>query len=135
MRACLLFRTKLGGGACSVLVPLFFSLFFFPPLFFPFFPSLSERLSKSQAEGDRAQETVAINKSLLALGDVISARAKKQAHVPFRNSVLTFYLQDALSKNAKTLLIVQASPVDFNADETFCTLEFGTRARRIELKT
>lgn len=108
---------------------------FFFPLFFPFFPSLSERLSKSQAEGDRAQETVAINKSLLALGDVISARAKKQAHVPFRNSVLTFYLQDALSKNAKTLLIVQASPVDFNADETFCTFEFGTRARRIELKT
>jgi kinesin family protein C2/C3 len=131
----LAFSYEIRGGCLLCTLTALLLTLFFPPLFFPFFPSLSERLSKSQAEGDRAQETVAINKSLLALGDVISARAKKQAHVPFRNSVLTFYLQDALSKNAKTLLIVQASPVDFNADETFCTLEFGTRARRIELKT
>lgn len=131
----LAFSYEIRGGCLLCTRTALLLTLFFPPLFFPFFPSLSERLSKSQAEGDRAQETVAINKSLLALGDVISARAKKQAHVPFRNSVLTFYLQDALSKNAKTLLIVQASPVDFNADETFCTFEFGTRARRIELKT
>ena len=33
----------------------------------------SERLSRSQAEGDRLAETKNINKSLTALGDVITA--------------------------------------------------------------
>ena len=37
--------------------------------------------------------TQAINKSLSALGDVFSAIAKRQAHVPYRNSTLTRLLQ------------------------------------------
>jgi kinesin family member C2/C3 len=56
----------------------------------------SERLSKSGATGARAEEAKNINKSLSALGDVIQARAQKQAHVPFRNSTLTFLLNDSL---------------------------------------
>lgn len=46
----------------------------------------SERVSKSGAEGARLKEAQNINTSLSALGDVISALAKKQAHVPLRNS-------------------------------------------------
>merc|ERR1719226_215666 len=53
----------------------------------------SERLAKSGVEGDRAREAIAINKSLSALGDVINARATKNAHTPFRNSTLTHLLQ------------------------------------------
>lgn len=93
----------------------------------------SERLSKSKAEGDRKKEAQAINKSLSALGDVISARMKKQKHIPFRNSTLTYLLQDSLSNNSKTLMIVQASPVDYNLSETQATLTWGQRARSVEL--
>lgn len=48
----------------------------------------SERLSHSQAAGDRLKETQAINKSLSSLGDVICAlgSAKDGSHVPYRNS-------------------------------------------------
>ena len=53
----------------------------------------SERINKSGATGQALKEAQNINKSLSALGDVIAARGAKQAHVPFRNSTLTYLLQ------------------------------------------
>jgi kinesin family member C2/C3 len=62
----------------------------------------SERLSKTDASGDRLKEAQNINKSLSALGDVISALGQKtKGHVPYRNSKLTFLLQDSLGGNSK----------------------------------
>jgi len=93
----------------------------------------SERVSKSGVKGAQLAEATNINKSLSALGDVIQARANKQGHVPFRNSTLTYLLQDSLSADSKTLMFVQVSPVGSNAGETQCSLNFAARARQVEL--
>lgn len=67
----------------------------------------SERVGRSGAEGGRLREARHINKSLSALGDVMDALRRKRPHVPFRNSRLTFLLQDSLQGDSKTLMMVQ----------------------------
>ena len=62
----------------------------------------SERVSKSGADGTRLKEAQNINKSLSCLGDVIHALRVKQNHIPFRNSKLTFLLQDSLGEISVT---------------------------------
>ncbi len=49
----------------------------------------SERVDKSEVAGQQMKEAQAINKSLSALGDVISALQRRTPHIPFRNSKLT----------------------------------------------
>ncbi|XP_066569732.1 kinesin-like protein KIFC3 isoform X2 [Amia ocellicauda] len=93
----------------------------------------SERIAKSGAEGSRLREAQCINKSLAALGDVIYALRSKHAHIPFRNSRLTYLLQDSLSGDSKTLMMVQVSPVDLNVSESVCSLKFAQRVRTVEL--
>ncbi|XP_054855771.1 kinesin-like protein KIFC3 [Eublepharis macularius] len=93
----------------------------------------SERVGRSGAEGSRLREAQYINKSLLALGDVIYALRSRQGHVPFRNSKLTYLLQDSLSGDSKTLMMVQVSPVEKNTSETLCSLKFAERVRSVEL--
>ncbi|CAN0075535.1 unnamed protein product, partial [Pylaiella littoralis] len=93
----------------------------------------SERISKSGAAGVALREAQNINKSLSALGDVISARASRQAHVPYRNSTLTYLLQDSLSADSKTLMLVCVSPVVQSAEESWCSLNFAARVRTVEL--
>ncbi|XP_069757209.1 kinesin-like protein KIFC3 [Narcine bancroftii] len=93
----------------------------------------SERVGKSGAEGPRLREAQNINKSLLALGDVICALRSKQPYIPFRNSKLTYLLQDSLSGDSKTLMMVQVSPLEKNVNETICSLKFAQRVRSVEL--
>ncbi|MBA0838386.1 hypothetical protein Goarm_010450, partial [Gossypium armourianum] len=93
----------------------------------------SERVDKSEAVGDRLKEAQHINKSLSALGDVISALAQKSAHIPYRNSKLTQVLQDSLGGHAKTLMFVHISPEVNSIGETVSTLKFAERVASIEL--
>ncbi|XP_063738262.1 kinesin-like protein KIFC3 isoform X3 [Eleginops maclovinus] len=93
----------------------------------------SERIGKSGAEGSRLREAQCINKSLSALGDVINALRGKHSHVPFRNSRLTYLLQDSLNGDSKTLMMVQVSPLPVNVSESVCSLKFAQRVRSVEL--
>lgn len=93
----------------------------------------SERISKTSASGQRLKEAQNINKSLSALGDVIAALGSNSKHVPYRNSKLTFLLQDSLSGHSKVLMFVNVSPVQWNAPETLCSLNFASRCRSISL--
>merc|ERR1719408_550371 len=95
----------------------------------------SERLAKSGVTGDRAKEAININKSLSALGDVINARATKSSHTPFRNSTLTHLLQDSLSGDSKTLMLLQINPCQDYVEESMCSLQFGARVNAVEMST
>jgi hypothetical protein len=93
----------------------------------------SERLSKSNATGQQLKETQAINKSLSALSDVFVAISKKQAHVPYRNSKLTYLLQPCLSGDGKALVITNLSPTESSAHESLCSLRFASMVGSCEL--
>ncbi|KAG5244836.1 kinesin protein [Salix suchowensis] len=92
----------------------------------------SERVGKIDVEGERLKESQFINKSLSALGDVISALASKTGHIPYRNSKLTHMLQSSLGGDCKTLMFVQISPSATDLGETLCSLNFASRVRGIE---
>lgn len=95
----------------------------------------SERLDRSGAGSDaqRLRETQAINKSLSCLGDVFNALATGAAHVPYRNSKLTYLLQDCLSGDGKALMFVNLSPTVASSNESLCSLRFAQRVNQVEL--
>uniref|UniRef100_A0AAR2KJI8 Kinesin-like protein n=1 Tax=Pygocentrus nattereri TaxID=42514 RepID=A0AAR2KJI8_PYGNA len=91
----------------------------------------SEKVSKTGAEGSVLDEAKNINKSLSALGNVISALAEGTTHVPYRDSKMTRILQDSLGGNCRTTMFICCSPSSFNEAETKSTLMFGQRAKTI----
>lgn len=99
-----------------------------------------------QEAADRAKEAGAINKSLSALGNVMQALAKGDearkagggaasgaggAHVPWRDSLLTTVLADAVGPGAATVLLAAVAPDAADAPETLRTLQFAERARAV----
>jgi kinesin family protein 3/17 len=96
----------------------------------------SERIANSQVTGQRLNETKNINKSLSALGNVISALASSsnKQHIPFRNSKLTYLLQDSLAGNAKTIMIATVSPEEKYYTTSLQTLQFVERMKLIQYK-
>ena len=90
----------------------------------------SERTNKSGVIGDRLKETISINKSLTALKSVINALVavdnKNSNFVPYKDSVLTNYLQPYLGGDSKTLMFVNISPILNSFNETSCSLRFAT---------
>lgn len=101
----------------------------------------SERLNASGAgkHKERLRETQSINKSLSALGDVIAALGEKSEksdkHIPYRNSKLTYLLQNSLSGNSKTLMFLNLSPLAAHLNESLCSLRFATKVNNTQIGT
>merc|ERR1719195_209842 len=93
----------------------------------------SERVKKSGVQGKDFKEAMSINRSLLALGNVVNALAAKKAHVPFRNSKLTRVLDGSIGGNCRTALLVCVSPDATQMLETVGSLEFAARAMCVEV--
>ncbi|XP_013919500.1 PREDICTED: kinesin-like protein KIF18A, partial [Thamnophis sirtalis] len=95
----------------------------------------SERASATKAKGAVLREGANINRSLLALGNVINALAdpkKKNQHIPYRNSKLTRLLKDSLGGNCRTIIIAAISPSSLFFDDTYNTLKYANRAKDIK---
>lgn len=96
----------------------------------------SERQQLTGTVGLRLKEAGNINKSLLALSNVINALVEtaggRPRHVHYRDSKLTFLLRDSLGGNAKTCIIANVSPSPFSQAETLSTLRFAQRAKMIK---
>lgn len=96
----------------------------------------SERQKMTSTTGQRLKEAGNINKSLLALGNVINALVDisngRSRHVRYRDSKLTFLLKDSLGGNAKTALIATVDLHINCAGETLSTLRFAKRAKLIK---
>jgi peptidoglycan hydrolase CwlO-like protein len=99
----------------------------------------SEPINKSGVEGIHAREAIKINKSLSQLGLVINKLAERAGknirraseHIPYRDSVLTFLLSEALGGNSKTTMIATISPDTDNLTETLSTLRYAATAKKI----
>ena len=96
----------------------------------------SERLSKSGSGNDKdlLKETQAINTSLLCLSNVIEKLQKNDPHIPFRDSKLTYLLQNSLGGDSKTLAVVCCSPNPTSFHESLCSLRFGNKVNKVELQ-
>ncbi|XP_034973649.1 kinesin-like protein KIF18A [Zootoca vivipara] len=95
----------------------------------------SERASATKTKGARFREGANINRSLLALGNIINALAdpkKKNQHIPYRNSNLTRLLKDSLGGNCRTIIIAAVSPSSLFYDDTYNTLKYANRAKDIK---
>ncbi|XP_015100731.1 kinesin-like protein KIFC2 isoform X1 [Vicugna pacos] len=81
----------------------------------------------------RLREARTINRSLLALGGVMTALRARRPHVPFRDSQLTRLLQPALGPGATAVLLLQISTRPEDLGETVCSLKFAERVGQVEL--
>ncbi|KAF6261491.1 P-loop containing nucleoside triphosphate hydrolase protein [Scenedesmus sp. NREL 46B-D3] len=99
----------------------------------------SERIDKSGSSDTplRLREALNINKSLLCLGNVVTALAersegRRHTHIPYRDSKLTRLLEDSLGGNAATALLACITPLpEWHLEQTRATLEFAARAARV----
>lgn len=92
----------------------------------------SERASATGCTGVRLTEGANINRSLLALGNCIKNLADGLSYIPYRESKLTRLLKDSLSGNCKTVMIVNISSSCSKYEDTYNTLNYAARARKVK---
>lgn len=92
----------------------------------------SEGVAKADTEGKRLKEGSSINKSLLAMYNVITKLNSGLGFVSFRESKLTRILQPYLGGNCLTSIICAVSPDRTNLPESMNTLRFAMCAGGIK---
>nr|XP_014353194.1 PREDICTED: kinesin-like protein KIF12 isoform X2 [Latimeria chalumnae] len=95
----------------------------------------SERVKETGSTGELMTEANNINRSLLTLGNCISALVdpkKKDGYIPYRDSKLTKLLADCLGGSGITLMFACVSPSSTSLQETMNTLRYASRAKRIK---
>lgn len=95
------------------------------------------------------KEGAAINRSLLALGNVINSLSSgtdefkgcrervagnKARYVNYRDSKLTRLLKDSLGGNARTCMIAHVTPSSGHYEESYNTLVYANRAKNITVR-
>ena len=100
----------------------------------------SEKLNQSGATGERMQEAIHINKSLSALGNVVSKlvdqvkRKDRRIHIPYKDSKLTYLLQSSLGGSNLVHFILALSSSSLWKAESQATIEFGKRALQLVIR-
>ena len=100
----------------------------------------SENSNKTGCVGQRLKEGSNINKSLLALSNVINKLSQNNGNngngqnvfVNYRDSKLTRLLQNSLGGNSKTTIICTITDDSEHYNETMNTLHFGNKAKNIK---
>ncbi|XP_026720551.1 kinesin-like protein KIF18B isoform X3 [Athene cunicularia] len=96
----------------------------------------SERASVANTKGERLREGANINRSLLALINVINALAEaksRKSHIPYRDSKLTRLLKDSIGGHCRTIMIAAVSPSVLAYEDTYNTLKYASRAKEIKV--
>ena len=68
-----------------------------------------------------------------ALGNCINALAEGSKYIPYRNSKLTRLLKDSIGGNCRTVMISNISPSSMTFEDTFNTLKYADRAKKIKI--
>ena len=96
----------------------------------------SEKVNKANPTIAQLNEGKAINQSLSALREIIrtlSTNGQNQGEfIPYRRNKLTQLMKDSVGGNSKTLMFVNISPADYNAQESRMSLFFGVNAKQIK---
>eukprot|EP00796_Vickermania_ingenoplastis_P011894 gene11895-8179_t len=92
----------------------------------------SECASRANTEGQTLREGGFINKSLLALGNVVDALVEKRPHVPYRDAKLTRLLRNSFGDRGITFLLCCVHPGRDNVEQTAASLRFTQRAMKMK---
>ncbi|XP_013171194.1 PREDICTED: kinesin heavy chain-like [Papilio xuthus] len=96
----------------------------------------SEKASWEGCGGGRQKEGANINKSLVALSNVISALVNggsgRSKFVPYRDSALTWLLKDCFTGGGSIFIIATVSPSFACYGESASTLRWAAQARRLQ---
>ena len=93
----------------------------------------SERGKLSVGSSQNLKEAQHVNKSLSSLSDVMSALSKGLRQVPYRNSKLTFLLQNVINDHTKVAMVVNVCPLPNRLGESIYDLTFASQCRSVSV--